>query len=345
MGSAILHNFANWSNEFMGPYLGEDAEEFKALGAQYTRVESAWVMLTEQEAFLPRLDLPEGRRFAILTDVHIGSAGRDDLLRIAVKEINELAPEFVVIPGDITEDGEPDQFRLVKGIFDELESPYYVVMGNHDAVQRSTREATGERFYEETFGEEPHDHVVECGDLQVALVDSTDPTASPFPDWDISRGHVGGIAAGTDSGALKPGQARALAQRLDPSRRTLLVQHHELHPFPGMPPVKFALREEDAAEELDALGRHNVIGVVAGHTHRSAVLPVGDRSLTQLEIPALKDWPHAYSVGVVTEDEVHVVVRQIGEPAVVWDWSKGMPNFMRRFATGPLSDLSYAFTV
>ena len=182
------------------------------------------------------------------------------------------------------------------------------MLGNHDAVQRSTRLGTGEKFYEETFGIPAQDFVVECGDLQVALVDSTDPTASPFPDWDVSKGSVGGEAAGVDSGALKPGQADELAARLDPKRRTLVVQHHELHPFPGFPPVKFALREEDAAAELDALEDHNLVGIVAGHTHRSAVLPVaarpGDKPTTQLEIPALKDWPHAYSVVGVTDDAV-----------------------------------------
>jgi hypothetical protein len=186
------------------------------------------------------------------------------------------------------------------------------------------------------------DHVIECGDLQVALVDSTDPTASPFPDWDVSRGSVGGRAAGVDSGALRPGQAEALAARLDASRRTLLVQHHELHPFPGFPPVKFALREEDAAAELDALSGHNLVGVVAGHTHRSAVLQVGS-GVTQLEIPSLKDWPFAYSVAGVTDGGVQVVVRQIGETAEVWDMSKGLLPLMRRFAIGPLSNLSYTF--
>ncbi len=344
LGAAVLHQFSKWSDVFCAPYL-DDIDDFKKLGAEFTRVEMDIRMMTEEEAFLERPELPSGRRFAILTDAHIGSAGRADLARIAVREINELEPEFVVIPGDFTEDGEPEQFALAKEIFDGFSCPYYVVLGNHDAVQRSTREGTGERFYKEAFGQPAADHVVECGDLQVALVDSTDPTASPFPDWDVARGAVGGIAAGVDSGALKPGQAEALAERLDRSRRTLLVQHHELHPFPGFPPVKFALREEDAAAELDALSRHNLIGVVAGHTHRSAVLKVGSpATVTQLEIPSLKDWPFAYSIAGVTDAGVQVVVRQIGEPAEVWDLSKGLLPLMRRFAIGPLSNLSYTFT-
>lgn len=344
LGAAVLHTFGKWSDVFCEPWLGPDAEAFQALGAEHTRVDMPLRTMTEDEAILPQPELPSGRRFVVLTDVHIGSLGRDMLARAAVDDINDLEPEFVVIPGDFTEDGEPEQFAQAKEIFDGLRCPYHVVLGNHDAVQRSTREPFGEKFYAETFGTEAVDHVLGCGDLQVALVDTTDPTASPFPDWDIARGQVGGEAAGVDSGALRPGQADALAARVDPAKRVLLVQHHELHPFPGFPPVKFALREEDAAAELAAFAGHDLVGVIAGHTHRSAALRVGDGSVQQLEIPSLKDWPYTYSVVGVRDDAVQVVVRQISNTAAVWDAARGLIPIMRRFALGPLSDLSYTFT-
>jgi 3',5'-cyclic AMP phosphodiesterase CpdA len=276
----------------------------------------------------------------ILTDIHIGSARRDVLARQAIADINEIAPEFVVVPGDITEDGEPQQFLEFRSILDELACPYYVVPGNHDVIQRSTREPRCEEFWRAAFGTEPVDHVVECGDLQIALVDSTDPTASPFPDWDVSKGSVGGEAAGVDSGALRPGQIEELVARLDKNKPVLLVQHHELHPFPGFPPVKFALREEDSEAELAALKDFNLIGVIAGHTHRSARLQVGDGSVTQLEIPSLKDWPFAFSVAGLSDDGLQVVVRQISDREAIWSFAKGLLPLMRRFAIGPLSDLS-----
>ncbi len=342
LGAAVLHNFSKWSDLFAGPYLGDDEDEFTALGRQFTRAETDPVPMTEELAFLDDPPLPDGRRFVVLTDVHMGSRPIE-LAQAAIADINALEPEFVVIPGDFTEDGEPEQFTLAKQIFDGLDCPYYAVLGNHDAVQRSTRLPTGEKFFEETFGIPAQDFVVECGDLQVALVDSTDPTASPFPDWDISKGTVGGEAAGVDSGALKPGQAEELVARLDRERRTLVVQHHELHPFSGFPPVKFAIREEDAQAELDALKNHELVGVVAGHTHRSAVLPIGDGSVTQLEIPALKDWPHAYSVVGVTDTAVQVVVRQISNRDIVWGLTKRMLPLQRRFHLGPWADLAYTF--
>jgi Icc protein len=342
LGAAVLHNFGKWSNVFAAPYMN-DIDTFVEMGAKHTHVDVEMRNMNEEEAFLPEARLPDGRRFVILTDVHLGSRGRERLARQAVAEINEIAPEFVVVPGDFTEDGEPEQFALAREIFDGLECPYYVVMGNHDAVQRSTRLGIGEKFYAEAFGKDAQDHVVDCGDLQVALVDSTDPTPSPFPDWDVSKGSVGGEAAGVDSGALKPGQAEALAQRVDKSRPVLLVQHHELHPFPGFPPVKFALREEDAAAELEALKDHKLVGVVAGHTHRSAVLQVGDGSVTQLEIPALKDWPFAYSVAGVSDDGVQVVVRQVTDRDLVWRFAENLPPIMRRFALGPWANLNHTF--
>ena len=344
LGAAFLHNMGKWANAYAGPFLGADADEFVELGKPHTRVEAELRAMNEEEAFLEPPELPPGRRFAILTDVHVGS-GRDDLARAAVADINAVEPEFVVVPGDITEDGEPEQFRAARDILDGLACPYFVVLGNHDAVQRSTREPLGARFYEETFGAEPRDHIVECGGLQVALVDTTDPTPSPFPDWDIGRGRIGeGVAAGVDSGALRPGQAEALAARLDPSKPVLVVQHHELHPFPGFPPVRFALREEDAQDELDALSGHRLVGIVAGHTHRSAVLGVGGNGLPQLEVPSLKDWPFGYAVAGVTDEGVRIAFRQVSDKDAVWSRTQLLPPLMRRFALGPLSDLSYAFS-
>jgi Icc protein len=341
LGAAVLHQFGKWSDNFAIPFLGEDASDFAGLGREHTRVEAERRGMTEDEAILPPGPLPSGRRFGILTDVHVGSAGRDALARAAVREINEIGPEFVVIPGDFTEDGEPQQFRLAKEIFDGLACPYYAVMGNHDVVQRSTGRPMGAELYAETFGFPPEDFVVDCGGLQVALVDTADPTRSPFADPDAS---VTAPAGGVDSGALVPGQARALADRLDRRRPVLLVQHHELQPFSGFPPVKFGLREEDSVQELEALKDHQLVGVIAGHTHRSAALGVGDGSVRQLEIPSLKDWPYAYSVAGVSDDGVQVVARQLSDRATIVEMARRLLPMMRRFHIGGAwAQLSYEF--
>ncbi|MEX2393586.1 MAG: metallophosphoesterase [Actinomycetota bacterium] len=338
LGAAVLHTFGRWSDGFAAPYL-DDLDDFKALGKEHARYELDFQPVTEDLTLLEPLELPEGRRFVILTDIHIGSHKRDALLKIVVDDINAISPEFVIVPGDITEDGEPEQFLEVKRLLDSLDCPYYVVPGNHDVIQRSTREPRAPEFWKAAFGEEPHDHFLEIGDLQIALVDSTDPTASPFPDWDVANGKFGeGIAAGVDSGSFRPGQAQAIADALDKKRPSLVVQHHEVHPFPGFPPVKFALREEDAAEELDALKDHRLVALIAGHTHRSARLKVRN-DVTMLEIPSMKDWPFGFSVAGVGEDGVHVVFRQLSDRNAVWDIARNLIPIALRFALGPLSDL------
>ena len=47
---------------------------------------------------------------AQISDVHVGgNRYREELLRTAIGEINAQAPDLVVIAGDITDDGYPDQ--------------------------------------------------------------------------------------------------------------------------------------------------------------------------------------------------------------------------------------------
>src|SRR5207244_3634923 len=104
------------------------------------------------------------------------------------------------------------------------------------------------------------DVVLECGGTQVALMDSTDPTPSPFPDWDLGRGGFREDAGGVNGGTYEPGQADAMAARLDPSAPALVVQHHEMQPFAGFPPLMFGLRPEDSDALVSALSGHRVLG-------------------------------------------------------------------------------------
>ena len=48
---------------------------------------------------------------AQLSDVHVGGARfRLELLRAAIEEVNAAAPDLVVVAGDLTDDGYPDQY-------------------------------------------------------------------------------------------------------------------------------------------------------------------------------------------------------------------------------------------
>ncbi len=82
-----------------------------------------------------------------LTDVHIGKANRDPtpetVFRHLIEHINGIPAAFVLITGDLTEQGHPEEFRIFLDVLDTCVLPTFVCAGNHD------RRALN---YEETFG-------------------------------------------------------------------------------------------------------------------------------------------------------------------------------------------------
>ncbi len=74
-------------------------------------------------------------RFAFLSDTHIGSPNgiAEEDLRRTVRDINAMDDiAFVVITGDITELGTPEELKMAKQLLDSLDVPYYIIPGNHD---------------------------------------------------------------------------------------------------------------------------------------------------------------------------------------------------------------------
>lgn len=314
LGPGLLQRLAEWTNVYAVGYLRSDPQEFIALGEAELLFPVPPRIVEEHEAFLPPLAMPGGTLVVVLTDLHVGARGADDLLRAAVSEVNELSPSLVVIPGDVTDDGEPEQFRLAKEMLDGLRAPWHAVLGNHDAVRRSTRSGDGAKHFEDAFGVAVEDRVFDVDGVQVALLDSSDPTPWPWPDFDLNRGTFREDAGGVAGGAMSDEQIDAVAARLDANRPTLLILHHELQPFVGFPPVQFGLREADSVSLMSALTAHRMLGVIAGHTHRSALSAVGPSgSVEQLEVPALKDWPFCYTVLGISDGKVEAVVRQLAD--------------------------------
>ena len=52
---------------------------------------------------------------AQISDVHVGGGRyRRELLTTAIEEINAAEPDLVVVAGDLTDDGFPDQYPLAR---------------------------------------------------------------------------------------------------------------------------------------------------------------------------------------------------------------------------------------
>jgi 3',5'-cyclic-AMP phosphodiesterase len=188
---------------------------------------------------------------AQLSDVHVGGARyREELLRTAIEEINVAEPDFVVIAGDLTDDGYPDQYPLAEQELAAIAAPQVVrVPGNHDARN------VGYLLYEDTFGPRDSQQRFESAGLDVALV-GVDSSKPDIDEGEIGREHYGWIEEG-------------FAPEAD---LRVFVCHHHLMPVPGTGRERNQVL--DAGDVLALLRRSSVDLVLSGHRHVPYVWPL-----------------------------------------------------------------------
>ena len=95
---------------------------------------------------------------AHLTDMHAGSArharASESILKDVIHAVNESDATFAVITGDLTDSGEPDQFRLLLSLIDACRMPTFVLPGNHDRAERHYEAFFGPLTYRFRFGQD-----------------------------------------------------------------------------------------------------------------------------------------------------------------------------------------------
>jgi 3',5'-cyclic-AMP phosphodiesterase len=230
-----------------------------------------------------------------MSDLHVGEGlFRPELLSAAIAETNELAPDLVVVAGDLTMEGYRGEFERCRRFLDELACPNVVVtMGNHDARN------VGYRHFEDFFG--PRDSVttveVAEGRARVVAIDSTKP--------DLDEGEVG----------------RELYGWLDASLRgwtdgpRIVVIHHHILAVPGTGRDVNNLR--DAGDVMAILRELEVDLVLSGHRHVPYVWSIsGVRVVHSGTVSTLRvrgTMPPSYNVIEIDADEVRIAMRQPGQ--------------------------------
>jgi 3',5'-cyclic AMP phosphodiesterase CpdA len=71
------------------------------------------------------------RTLAHLSDLHFGRVDRT-LLSPLISRLNSLAPDLIVVSGDLTQRARPAQFREARRFLDSLPARVLAVPGNHD---------------------------------------------------------------------------------------------------------------------------------------------------------------------------------------------------------------------
>lgn len=91
-----------------------------------------------------------GQNFAFLTDLHVVPGNDNEIsLRKIVSEINESDNKFVVVTGDLSNQGSDAELELVYGILAELKVPYHIISGNHETTWSESGCSTYNKYWKE----------------------------------------------------------------------------------------------------------------------------------------------------------------------------------------------------
>ena len=195
---------------------------------------------------------------AQISDLHIRPRGA---LAYGVSETNLFAehaihallrldprPDCVIVSGDLTDCGLPEEFALLRELFARLPMPVFAVPGNHDR-RDPFREAFAAGGYLPAAGY--LNFAVDRGPVRIVGLDS--------------------LVAGESHGALAPETLAFLDDALSarPDAPTLVMLHHP--PFETgighMDPVRLLSGADDLAA---ILARHpQVERLLCGHVHRA----------------------------------------------------------------------------
>lgn len=191
-------------------------------------------------------------RIVHLSDPHFG-ADEPRLLQPLLEAVAALAPDLVVLSGDLTQRARLDQFRAAGQLIQRMPAPVLVIAGNHDVPLYDLRLRFGDpwRRWQKGIGREL-EPVFRNEALVVVAVNTANPLA--WKDGKITQTQVARVAAEfADAG----------------ERRRIVVMHHPLQGPPDEPPAL-----EGAGEALPGLVAAGVELVLSGHLHATYVTPL-----------------------------------------------------------------------
>jgi putative phosphoesterase len=175
-----------------------------------------------------------------LSDVHCGPLFDRAALRTAIKEINALSPDAVVITGDLTEEGVKSQFETAAKELKQLRAENVIyVSGNHDY------RATGYLLFRHFFS---FKQVTEIDDKVIIVLSSARPDR--------------------DDGEVGHRQNLWLEDTLKKygNHTKIVAIHHHIVPVPDTGADQITI--VDAGDVLRSLTKSKVNLVLCGHRHR-----------------------------------------------------------------------------
>ncbi len=223
------------------------------------------------------------QKFAVFSDIHVTPGNENDKqLREAVKEVNKGDYDYVIINGDLTNEGSDSEIANVKEILDGITLPLIVLPGNHE----NTWSQSATKTFVDTFGSDRF--VYEVDSLIIIGIN-----CGPF--MKMGDGHI----KQEDLHWLR----KTLDEKVTPGKRVLSFNHYPIQ--------KDDLDnwEDYAAILLD----YPVIGHINGHYHRWMRYDIGDIEGVMLRALAMKGDGFGYSVIDVKPEATVVYNKVVGQ--------------------------------
>jgi predicted phosphodiesterase len=234
--------------------------------------------------------------------------------RAAVREIAAIEPAVVIAKGDLTSDGQPEQYKAFLDMYGVFGSRLHHIRGNHDAYTSA-----------DTVPGDPLE--IELPGVRVALIDTTDP------------GRAGGTVHAEQLEWLDE-----LAARSD--RPVLVLGHHHIWESRRDPDAEwfFGIAPHCSAALIALVERRrSIVGYSAGHTHRNRVIHLPETGVLPWgEVACVKDFPGSWAEYRVFDGGILQVHRRISSPDAL-SWSERSRDLYQPFdyveyAFGALSD-------
>ena len=231
-----------------------------------------------------------------------------------VEEMSAIDPDLVVVKGDLTGDGTPEQYEQFLRMYEPAFGDRMLhIRGNHDSYHGATFA---------TFGPQRRD----VPGATVALIDT-------------ARLHK-------KNGYVSPEELEWLDDVATTAASPVLVMGHHHVWAPGSRHRTndyFGVIPDDSEALIDVFARRPTLaGYFAGHTHRNRVrrfAATGDRPW--VEVACVKDFPGAWAEYRVFEGGILQLVHRARRPdAVAWtDRTRGMfDGLYTEYAFGALRD-------
>jgi 3',5'-cyclic AMP phosphodiesterase CpdA len=257
--------------------------------------------------------MPLNFRFAIISDLHIAvpSTIRDTpqrfhlvevsvpALEIVLEQLEPLNLDFLLLPGDLTQDGEPENHAWLVDRLTRLPYPVYVVPGNHDLPQRDRSPhsigAADFSAYYQKFGYDNPGALDYCQEILpgVTLIGLN---SNGFDDQGTQL----------SMGRLDPAQLTWLEEIL--RQRTgelvmVMVHHNVIEHLPGQArsPLGRRYMLENAVELLSLLRSAGVQLIFTGHLHVQDI--AYQQGIYEITTGSLVSYPHPYRILQFHQDD------------------------------------------